>query len=166
LEPGDGSERAFGVLCPGDTHVTIAIPSRFSWRTLIWGLSYDLHQGEKCVGHLEGTKAKILGEMYRLIGMKGFFAIKSNGHFLARAQIRASLSLSFDVHIGERDYVWQADAPFSNRFQLLQEGVEIGSLTLEGGIIRRRAMIDLPETLSLPLQSFLFWLTFDSTPVQ
>jgi hypothetical protein len=151
----------------GDTHVMIAIPSRFSWRTLIWGLSYDLHQGKTCVGHIEGTKAKILGEMYRLVGMANrFFAIKSNGHFLARADIRVSLCLSFDVHIEETDYVWRAEGPFSNRFQLLREGVEIGSLTREGDIIRRRATIDLPETLSLPVQGFLFWLTFYSMPVQ
>jgi hypothetical protein len=143
----------------------IAIPSRFSWRTLIWGLSYDLHEGKTRVGRIEGTKAKILGEMYRLVGMADrFFAIKSNGHFLARAEMRASLSLSFDVHIGETDYVWQAEAPFPNRFQLLREGVEIGSL--ERGIIRRRTKIDLPETISPPVQGFLFWLTFYSTPVQ
>jgi hypothetical protein len=141
----------------------IAIRSQHGWLwdLIWWWLNYDLYQGDTCVGHIERAKAKILGEIYSLVGMGSFFAIESNGgHLLARAETKSILfPLSFDVHVGETDYyVLQAKTHFSDRFELIHNGLEIGSLTLEG-FRRRRATIDLPETLSPPVQGFLFWLT-------
>jgi hypothetical protein len=83
--------------------------------------------------------------------------MKSNDEEVARAEIKNRFPrLSFDVHVGETDYIWQAEGFFSNRFQLLLEGVEIGTMENKGG---RLDMIRLPETQSLPFHVFLFWLT-------
>jgi hypothetical protein len=120
--------------------------------------SYDLYREDReegFVGDISDTKATILGCSYRLLAMSGFFMMKSNDEEVARAEIKSHFPrLSFDVHIGETDYIWQAEGFFSDRFQFLLEGVEVGTMENNGG----RAMIRLPETLSLPIHAFLFWL--------
>jgi hypothetical protein len=124
--------------------------------------SYDLHEGNECVAHIDepwfskSVEANILRQSYRFYRPGGpdlsYCLVESNGRILARAD--RGLFASFNLHIGETHYVWR---PLADRFLLLQQDTKIGSVEWFG-LLSRRAAIDLPEVIPLPAQVFLFWL--------
>ena len=96
-------------------------------------------------------------EVYREGQMSGAFILKSAGSVLARAKKPSAFRRSFIIEHAGRQYTLRATSAFRRQFLLLEGSREIGSLSPEG-LFTRRARVDLPQELSLPVKVFIIWL--------
>ncbi len=96
--------------------------------------------------------------VYREGMMSGDFILESAGSVLARAEKPSAFHRSFIVDHAGRRYTLRAKAVFRRAFLLLDGDRQIGSLSPEG-MFTRRATVDLPEALPLPVKVFIIWLT-------
>ncbi len=96
--------------------------------------------------------------VYREHLMSGAFILEHNGMHLARAEKPSALFRCFLVQHAGQTYTLKAETAVFRKFVLLDNDREVGSITPEGPIIRN-AMVDFPDTLPLPVQVFLIWLT-------
>ena len=95
--------------------------------------------------------------VYRERMMSGDFILEAAGSVVARAAKPSAFHRSFTiVHEGKR-YTLRAKSVFRRGFVLLDGDREIGSLSPEG-IFTRRATVDLPQALPLPVKVFIIWL--------
>lgn len=96
--------------------------------------------------------------VYREGMMSGDFILESAGSVLARAEKPSAFHRSFTIDHADRQFTLRAKAVFRRHFLLLDGDGEIGSVSPEG-IFTRRATVDLPEALPLPVKVFIIWLT-------
>ena len=109
---------------------------------------------EKGVLTVEGVQYPV----YREHVLSGAFILEFNGTPLARAEKPSALFRSFLVEHGDKTYTLKAETALFRKFVLLDNDVEIGSITPAGPLVRR-ASVDLPDDLPLPVNVFLIWLT-------
>ncbi|MGE5559120.1 MAG: hypothetical protein ACM3WV_11025 [Bacillota bacterium] len=105
--------------------------------------------------NIEGASYKA----YREKLMSGAFLLETdNGLALARAEKPSAFFRRFLIEYDEREYVFQAKSVFSREFVLFDGPSEIGRVAPEG-LFTRRAVVNLPEELPLPVRIFILWLT-------
>ncbi len=109
---------------------------------------------EKGVLTVDGAEYPV----YREHLMSGAFILEFNGTPLARAEKPSAFFRSFIVEHAGQTYTLKAETALFRKFVLLDHDREIGSITPEGPLTRK-ATVDLPDSLSLPVQVFLIWLT-------
>jgi hypothetical protein len=109
---------------------------------------------EKGVLAVGGSNYKV----YREGLMSGRFILEGNGTEMAFAEKPSALRRSFTVQHDGRTYVLQAESAFKRTFVLLEQGEQIGSI-VPAGMFTRKATVNLPDVLPLPVQVFLIWLT-------
>jgi hypothetical protein len=96
-------------------------------------------------------------EVYREGLMSGDFILESSGAILARAEKPSALYRSFDLECGEKYYTLRAESAFSRKFVLMSEDRAVGWLSPDG-LFTRRATVELPENIPLPVKVFIIWL--------
>ena len=96
-------------------------------------------------------------EVYRESWMGGRFFIESSEGPLASAEKPSALFRSFVVDYDGRRLQLEAASPFTRRFLVLENDVRIGTIGPDFWL-SRKATIDLPQDIPVPVQVFMFWL--------
>jgi hypothetical protein len=96
--------------------------------------------------------------VYRERLMSGQFILELNGTQLARAEKPSALRSSFTVQHEGKTYILKVESAFRQSFLLLENDRQIGSIS-PVSMFTRKARVDLPEELPLPIKVFLLWLT-------
>ncbi len=87
------------------------------------------------------------------------FILELNGTQLARAEKPSALRRSFTIQHEGKTYILKAESAFGRTFLLLDnDRRQIGSIT-PAGMFTRKATVDLPDEMPLPIKVFLVWLT-------
>lgn len=104
------------------------------------------------------TVKDVVFEFYRE-GLMGDFVLEFEGTALARADKPSALTRRFVVRVEDQRYVLEAESTFKRAFLFRNEGEEavLGRIEPKGALTRK-ATIDLPKELPLPVQAFCFWL--------
>jgi hypothetical protein len=108
----------------------------------------------------EAATLTIKGKTYRAYRegwMSGLFILEGDGTILSRAVKPSALYRSFQIEHERRQYDLKAESAWLNRFVLSERGVRLGSIYPEHAMTRK-ALIDLPEEISLAGRIFMFWL--------
>ena len=138
-----------------------AIPnSFFSWKFTIFDeadrhiagidIAWVREAGEV---RLEGRKYSI----YRERPLGGAFVLEEDGKEVARAEKPSALLRSFTVRYGGKQYILQAASPVVRTFVLSENGHPIGTIRPEHALTRK-ALVDLPADMPLPVRIFMVWL--------
>ena len=102
---------------------------------------------------LDGRTCRIYRE--HLLG--GAFVLEEDGKEVARAEKPSALLRSFTVRHGGKQYVLQAASPVVRTFVLSENDHPIGTIKPEHALTRK-ALIDLPADMPLPVRIFMVWL--------
>ncbi|MDX1531259.1 MAG: hypothetical protein R3362_07015 [Rhodothermales bacterium] len=136
-----------------------AVPT--SWFT--W--NFRLLQDDREVGRLRQSswreRARFLVEdvrfeLYRE-GLLGDFVLRFGESVLVRARKPSVLHRRFEFVFEGQAYTLEPASALSRVFVLRTATVEVGGVEPEGWVTRK-AVVDLPKTLPLPVQAFAFWL--------
>lgn len=137
-----------------------AVPkSLFSW-------DYRVFQGDEEVALVdfawlrERAWVTVDGEDYRIERegiARGRWFLRSGDGVLASAEKPSAFRRRFDVTVTDRRFTLEPGAPWSRRLVLRHGARERGSIEPEG-LLTRKARIDLPADLSLPVRIFLSFL--------
>ena len=128
-----------------------------------WG--FDVHEEGRAIAAVDVSWMRERGEllvkgescsMYRE-GLLGDFVLEWKGGVVARATKPSAFHRRFVVRYEGRELELGAKSVFGRTFVLLDGGAEIGRIAPEG-IFTRKARIDLPDDVPLPVQVFMFWL--------
>jgi hypothetical protein len=137
-----------------------AVPkSWFSWDfTIMDGVRAvgDLDMScwrEKGVLTVEGTDYRV----YREGLVSGDFILASNDKVLARAKKPSAFRRAFTVEYADKQYTLRPASVWGRAFALLDRDKVVGMLSPRG-IFTRRAAVDLPENMPLPVRVFIIWL--------
>jgi hypothetical protein len=111
----------------------------------------------------ERGELAIAGAMYRTYrerALGGLFILESNGAQVATAEKPSAFQRSFSLAHEGKNYILKAASSFGRKFVLLDgEGNrEIGSIR-PAGVFTRKATLELPDELPLPVRVFVLWLT-------
>jgi hypothetical protein len=96
--------------------------------------------------------------VYREVPLFGDFILESLGGVLARAEETSVFRRAFVIRHAGREYTLRPGSMFRSGFVLLDGSREVGSIVPKG-IFTRKAAVDLPPDLALPLRLFIVWLT-------
>jgi hypothetical protein len=94
--------------------------------------------------------------LYRKSVTKGTFALQSGDQALARAQ-KITFNDAFDVDFAERRFELKKLSLWKRQMGLFESGAQIGHISPTSWL-RRKAVIDLPGDMPIPVQVFVFWL--------
>jgi hypothetical protein len=134
--------------------------SWFSWKFRILNDS-DRQIATIDIGWVRESGELKLGEkIYRLYReglLGGAFILEYGGRELARAEKPSAFLRSFSVSYRGRQFTLQAASPVTREFRLIENNGPIGTVRPENAFMRK-AVIDLPGTIELPVQIFLAWL--------
>ena len=87
----------------------------------------------------------------------GDFILESAGSVVARAEKPSAWRRTLLIRHDGREYTLQAAAAFRREFVLLAGSRQIGTLAPKGAFTRKAA-VDLPDELPLPVRVFIIWL--------
>ena len=104
--------------------------------------------------YLDGSNYRVFREGL----LSGAFIIEKEGQVLARAEKPSALIRSFKVEYNNKCYTLEAESAMRRKFVLRGGGQTIGSVRPEHAFTRR-AIIDLPMDITLPVRVFMTWLT-------
>lgn len=88
----------------------------------------------------------------------GEFLLSKDNETIARAQKPSALKSSFTIEFSDRQYTLKKESWAGRSFVLIQGDLEIGSIRPEG-VLTRKATVQLPDDMPMPLQVFVIWLT-------
>jgi len=103
--------------------------------------------------NLDGSNYKV----YREGLVSGSFIIEKEGMVLARAEKPSALIRSYKVNYNNKSYVLEAVSALLREFVLREGGQAIGSVRPEGAFTKK-AIIDLPADIEMPVRIFMVWL--------
>ena len=104
--------------------------------------------------YLDGSNYRV----YREGLLSGAFILEKEGRVLARAEKPSALFRSFQVEYNDKSFTLEAESPLRRKFVLREGGQTIGSVRPENAFTKR-AIIDLPADIALPVRIFMVWLT-------
>lgn len=104
--------------------------------------------------HLDGLNYRVCREGI----LSGSFVIEKEGLVLARAEKPSVLIRSYNVHYNSKSYVLEAASALQRKFVLCEGGQTIGSVRPENALTKK-AIIDLPADIAMPVRIFIVWLT-------
>ena len=87
----------------------------------------------------------------------GDFVLSAGGDAICRARKPSAWFRSFQVVIGDRHLTLEAQSPLNRTFVLREGGATFGEIRPQG-ILSRKAVVMLPESLSRAVQVFIVWL--------
>ena len=93
--------------------------------------------------------------VYRESMLEGTFVLGTGDLVLARAQ--KGFTRTFDIDLAGRHMELKALSFWTREFGLFENNALIGRIG-PSGWLGRKAIIELPESISLPVQVFFFWL--------
>ena len=138
----------------------IAAPKRwFSW-------DFSVTEGAQTVADIDISWWREKGvltvqgvdyRVYREGMMSGDFILESAGAVVARAEKPSVFYRSFQITHDGRHYTLRAESAFRRTFLLLEGNTTIGSLSPKA-FFTRRAAVDFPPVLPLPVRVFVIWL--------
>ena len=110
-------------------------------------------------GWREAGELTIRGSSYRVYreSLMGPFLLEAADTILARAEKPSALYRTLVVLHADKKYTLEARSSWGNKFVLLEDGKEVGSVHPEGSL-KRKALGDLPEEIPLPVRIFMLWL--------
>ncbi|MFW5952078.1 MAG: hypothetical protein ACOCVZ_08195 [Gemmatimonadota bacterium] len=88
---------------------------------------------------------------------RGTFVLEGPTGVLARATKTGIFRREFEVEAGPERWLLRAVSPLTREFQLLRDGVLLGTVQ-PVAILRRRARLDLSDAVPAPLQVFVAFL--------
>jgi hypothetical protein len=145
----------------GFDHMLRAEPrSWFSWKFTIFDENDEAIAAIDIGWMREAGELKLDGKSYRLFRESlfgGAFVIEEDGVELARAEKPSALFRSFTVTNNGREYGLRAASPVERTFILSENGREVGTVRPVHALTRKAA-IDLPEDIALPVRIFMTWL--------
>jgi hypothetical protein len=133
--------------------------SSFSWRFTAFDESVEVADldtstwREKATLTIQGVKYSV----YREGLMSGDFILESAEAELARAEKPSVFRRCFVINHAGRLYTLRATSSFTRRLVFLDDSREVGSIASEG-FFTRRAIVDLPDEIPLPVKIFIAWL--------
>lgn len=104
--------------------------------------------------YLEGSNYRVCREGL----LSGSFIIEKEGLVLARAEKPSALIRSFKVEYNNKSYILEAASALQRKFVLREGGQTIGSVRPENAFTKK-AIIDLPADIAMPVRIFMVWLT-------
>ncbi|HRV93417.1 MAG TPA: hypothetical protein P5526_14755 [Anaerolineae bacterium] len=104
--------------------------------------------------NLGGSNYKVYREGF----FSGVFILEKQGQALARAEKPSALFRSFKVEYESKSYKLEAETALRRKFVLRAGERRIGTLEPEHAF-SRKAIINLPEDIALPVRIFMVWLT-------
>jgi hypothetical protein len=131
-----------------------------------WSPGYRILEGNSLVATIapswsrEAATITIQGATYKAYRegfMSGAFLLESDGVMGMRAEKPSALYRSFQVECNGRRFTLEAESVGYRKFVLIADGRHFGSVYPEGWF-SRKAIVDLPESISLPGRIFMFWL--------
>ena len=130
-----------------------------------WG--FTIFDDHKAIAQIDLAWMREAGELY-LDGsnyrvfreglLSGAFILEKEGRMLARAEKPSALIRSFKVEYNDKIYTLEAESALRRKFVLRRGGQTVGSVRPENAFTRR-AIIDLPVDIALPVRIFMVWLT-------
>jgi hypothetical protein len=129
-------------------------------------LSWDftIFRGETAIADIdmsmwrERAELTIDGQVYSVYResmLEGTFVLRSGDLVLVRAQ--KGFTRTFDIDVAGRHMELKALSFWTREFGLFENNALIGRIGPRSWL-GRKATIELPESVSLPVQVFLFWL--------
>jgi hypothetical protein len=100
---------------------------------------------------------RIGGVIYTARRDKSAYLLESAEEVIARAEQPRLLRRELIVEHATRKYTLRAKSALLRQFLLLENGVQIGSISPEG-LLTRRAEVEPPSELPMLLQVFIIWL--------
>lgn len=88
---------------------------------------------------------------------QGIFVLRSADQVLARARKVSPFSRAFEIEYQGRKLRLRAASVLRREFELLENDARIGRIGPTSWV-GRKAVIDLPDEIPIPVQVFLFWL--------
>jgi hypothetical protein len=139
--------------------LTVVAKNWFSWK-------FTLTAADRAVADInlsswrERGGLQVDGRAYRVYrdGMMGPFILAADGVEIARADKPSAFRRAFVVRHDGRELELRAANALRRRFQLLERGVEIGTIDPQS-IWTRSADVEFRVPLPEPLQAFIVWLT-------
>ncbi len=134
----------------------------FSWKFTIFD------EGNRNIAEIdirwvrEAGEVRLDGREYRIYRehlFGGAFVLEEDGKEVARAEKPSALFRSFVVRHNGKEYVLQAASPVVRTFVLSKNNHPIGTIKPEHALTRK-ALIDLPTDMALPVRIFVAWLVF------
>jgi hypothetical protein len=97
---------------------------------------------------------------YRERPLSGLFILELDATQVATAEKPSAFERSFNVVHEGKSYILKAASVLKRQFVLLDgaSNREIGSIR-PAGVFTRKAIVDLPDELPLPVRVFVLWLT-------
>jgi hypothetical protein len=137
-----------------------AIPRSFlSWNFLL--LDDDVEAGSLEVAWMrERARLDIDGveyNLYRQGWLSGLFVLERGGAVLAQAEKPNPFTRRFEVTCAHHTLCLVAQSPFARAFDLYDHERQIGGIYTDH-CFTRKATIDLPADMILPVKAFVFWL--------
>lgn len=134
----------------------------FSWKFTIFDLSGRAIATIDIGWVREAGELHLDGEAYRIYReglFGGAFILEAGGNELARAVKPSALLRSFTVSNNGREFSLRAASPVERTFILRENDREIGTVRPERAFARK-ALIDIPDDIALPVKIFMAWLVF------
>jgi hypothetical protein len=130
------------------------------------GWNFDVLAGHQKIAEIKSSTLPESGTFlldtssyraYREGMFSGDFFLESNGQTIAQARKPSAFHSSFDITHLDRSYTLRKESFVGRSFILLEGDRETGSIRPEG-LLTRRAIVELPEVMPLPVQLFVIWL--------
>ncbi|HTU99760.1 MAG TPA: hypothetical protein VMF13_04425 [Luteitalea sp.] len=138
-----------------------ATPKRwFSW-------DFTIEEGDRQVAAIDVSSWRERGTLtvdgvdhrvYREGILTGDFILEAAGTVVARAEKPSAFRRVFLIEYHGRRYVLQPTSVLSRGMTLLEGDRSVGVIA-PGGILTRRADVELPEDMPLAVRVFVIWLT-------
>lgn len=96
-------------------------------------------------------------DLYRQGWFSGLFLLEDNRTILARASRPSLFHRRYEIVHNHRTFRLTAQSSLTRAYSVFDGTSEIGSICPDHGVTRR-ATIDLPNDIVLPVKVFLFWL--------
>ncbi len=104
--------------------------------------------------HLDGVKYRVCREGI----LSGAFVIEKEGLVLASAEKPSALIRSYTLHYNNKSFILGAASAMQRKFVLREGGQQVGSVWPENAFTKK-AVIDLPADIAMPVRIFMVWLT-------
>jgi len=134
--------------------------SWFSWKFTIFDENNEAITAIDVGSMRKAGKLQLDGKNYRLFRehlFGGSFVLEEDGVELARAKKPRAIFRSFTVAHKGREYGLRAASPVERTFILSENGRKVGTVRPENAFTRK-AVIDLPKEIALPVRIFITWL--------
>lgn len=104
--------------------------------------------------HLKGSDCRVFREGF----LSGDFILEQECQVFARARKTSAMTRSYQINHYDKTFTLEAEFPMMRGFVLRDGGQTIGSVRPEHAFTRK-AIVELPEDIALPVRVFMIWLT-------